>query len=602
MKNERRSLSGLVNKVDNKKEMGASILPTTRWELSEANEEIRHLLVRELGISPIISQVLINRNILNPDDGRRYLSPSLNNLQNPFLMKDMQEGVDRLIRAIHNREKVLIYGDYDADGITSTAVLVKFLRKIHDDVKYYIPDRSNEGYSLNRTAIDKIKSCGVKLIITVDCGISDYDEVSYANSIGIDVIITDHHEIPDRIPKAVAVINPNRSDCRFPFKHLAGVGIAFNFIIALRGKLREDGFWKDKEYPNLKDYLDLVALGTIGDLVPPIDDNRILVKIGLDLITENKRIGLKALRKVAGIEYNVVDSNMAAFNIVPRINAAGRVGCPGDAVQLLLTEDMSEAMEIARKLDAYNRERQKMEKVVLNEILDTIDTTIDLQKVSSFVFASHKWHPGVIGIVASRLVEKYYRPTMLISIKDGIGKGSGRSITEFNMYRGLKKCDSLLLAYGGHRYAAGISIKEEDIKEFGSRLDEIIREDLAIADFIPRTIIDVQCSLNVIDHELVSQIDMLSPFGSMNPEPVLCVRNVDVTSPTIVGNNHLRMRISGKGVSYNSIWFSKGHFANTLSKSMFDIVFTPQINHWNNTHSIQLKIKDMAVPSSGVSM
>lgn len=575
--------------------MTTPTLPTTHWKLPEANEETQHLLVRELGVSPVISQMLINRNILNPDDAKKHLSPSLNDLHNPFLLKDMQEGVDRLIKAVYNREKVLIYGDYDADGITSVALLVKFLREIHDDVAYYIPDRISEGYSLNIGAIDKIKSEGAKLIITVDCGISDYDEVSHANSLGMDIIILDHHEVPDRIPNAIAAINPNRGDCRFPFKHLAGVGVAFNFLIALRGKLREDGFWENRKYPNLKEYLDLVALGTIGDLSPMIDENRIFARTGLDLITENKRVGLGALRKVSGTETSVVDSRVASFNLIPRINAAGRIGSPDDAVQLLLTDDINEAAEIARKLDAYNRERQGMEKVILSEILDTIDTTIDLRKTSSIVLASDKWHPGVIGIVASRLVERYYRPAMLISLKDGIGRGSGRSITEFNMYQGLKRCDSMFLSFGGHRYAAGISIREEDIKEFGSRFDEIIRETLPVSDIIPQTIIDAQCSLNEINNELVSQIEMLAPFGSMNPEPVLCVRNVNVKSPSIVGNNHLRMRINGDGISCNSIWFNKGHFIDTLSGSTFDIVFTPQINHWNGTSSIQLKMKDMAV-------
>ena len=576
--------------------MSAQILPTTHWRLPKVNKEIEHLLVREFSINSIMSRILINRNILNPDDAKRFLSPSLSDLHNPFLLKDMGKGVDRLIKAIYNREKVLIYGDYDADGITSVALLVKFLKGIHDNVAYYIPDRVNEGYSLNISAIDKIASVGVKLIITVDCGISDYDEVSYANSLGIDVIISDHHEVGGRIPKAVAAINPNRSDSSFPFKYLAGVGVAFNFLIALRGRLREDGFWKNRRYPNLKEYLDLVALGTIGDISPMIGENRIFARIGLDLITEGMRVGLNALKEVSGIENRVVDSTIAAFNLIPRINAAGRIGSPDDAVQLLLTDDISEARKIARRLDACNQKRQRMEKAILNEVLKEVDTAIDYHKVNSFVFASTKWHPGVIGIVASRLVERYYRPTILISLKDGIGRGSGRSIDRFNMYQGLKRCDPLLLSYGGHRYAAGISIKEENIKMFSNCFDEIVRKDFSASDLIPQTIIDTQCSLNVIDRDLISQFDTLAPFGSMNPEPVLCVRNVNVVSSTIVGNNHLRMRISGDGISCNSIWFSKGHFINALLGSQFDIAFTPQMNYWNGTSGIQLKMKDMAFP------
>lgn len=550
-------------------------------------------MVSELGLNPLISRILIKRNISTVDDVKKYLSPSLNDLHNPFHMKDMQEGVDRLIKAIYDREKVLIYGDYDADGITSVALLVKFLKKIHDDVTYYIPDRIGEGYSLNINAIDKIKSDNVSLIITVDCGISDYDEISYAGSLGMDVIILDHHAVPDKIPEAAAVINPTRGDCRFPFKDLAGVGVAFNFLIALRGRLREDRFWKNGEYPNLREYLDLVALGTIGDLSPLVDENRIFTRIGLELITEGKRVGLNALKEVSGMEYSVIDSNGAAFSLIPRLNAAGRIGFPKDAVQLLLTDDVNEAVKIAGHLDACNRERQKIEKVVLSEITDIIDTSMDLRETSSFVFASNKWHPGVIGIVASRLVDRYCKPAMLISLKNGIGKGSGRSIAGFDMYQGLKRCDSLLVSYGGHRYAAGIVIKEDAIEEFNNCFDEIIREDLAVSDVAPQTDIDAQCSLSEIDHQMVSQLDMLAPFGSMNPEPVLCVRNVNVISPTIVGNNHLKMQISGDGALCNSIWFNKGHFIDIIS-GPFDIAFTPQINYWNGVHSVQLKMKDMA--------
>jgi len=574
--------------------MNAKSLPTTQWRLPEGNRDVQDLLVRELGINPIISQILTNRDISSPDEARKYLSPSLFDLHNPFLMKDMQKGVRRLIKAIYNREKIVIYGDYDADGITSIVVLLKFLKEIGNTVDYYIPDRTGEGYGLNRSAIDRMKSNGANLIITVDCGISDLEEVSYARTIGIDTIILDHHEVPDRLPNAVAVIDPNRKDCQFPFKHLAAVGIVFNFLIALRSSLRKDGFWRNNRYPNLKEYLDLVALGTIGDISPLIDENRIFTKIGLDLITDDKRIGLKTLKEISGLENQVIDSRGVSFCLTPRINAAGRIGSPRDAVELLLADDLKEAREIARKLDAYNRKRQTIEKSIFNEILEEIKKMADPEKSSSLVFASPKWHPGVIGIVASRLVDMYCRPAILISLKDGIGKGSGRSIGDFNIYEGLKRCDSLLLSYGGHQYAAGISIREEDIKNFTSLLNGVIQE--KVCDFTTQTIIDAQCNLNNITHDLLCQIDTLAPFGRKNPEPILCVRNVNVTTPTIVGNNHLRMRVNGDGVSCNSIWFSKGYFIHTLSESALDIVFTPQINHWKGSDNIQLEMRDIAPP------
>jgi single-stranded-DNA-specific exonuclease len=571
-------------------------LPTTYWKLTEGNQDIQSLFVRELGITPTLSRILMSRQILTTEHAHRYLSPSLNDLHNPFLMKDMQKGVERLIKAIHTNETVGIYGDYDVDGITSVVVLLKFLRDMGHHAVYYIPDRIQEGYGLNRNAIEKLRAEGVALIVTVDCGISDHEQICFAKSIGMDTIVLDHHEVPNTIPDAVAVIDQNREECRFPFKNLAAVGIVFNFLIALRGALRKDGFWANRKYPNLKEYLDLVALGTIGDISPLVDENRIFAKIGLDLITEGRRVGLKALKEVCAIDNQVIDTAKASFCLIPRINAAGRLASASEAVQLLLTDDMNEARDIANRLEVYNRKRQSMEKAILHEILDEIDKNINPEEVGSLVFASNKWHPGVIGIVASRLVDRYYRPAIIISLKDGIGKGSGRSVAGFNIYQGLKKCDSLLLSYGGHRYAAGISIREENIKEFAVLLENTIRNDMDISEFISQTFIDAQCNLHDINHELMSQIGMLAPFGSKNPEPVLCVRNIRISSQSVVGNSHLWMRVSGNGVSHNSIWFTKGHFINSLSGDAMDIAFTPQISHWKGISDIQLKLKDMSVP------
>ncbi len=578
--------------------MTAVSLPTTQWRLLEGDRDIQEMLVRELHIHHIVSRILTSRQILTSEDANRYLSPSLNDLHNPLLMMDMQKGIQRLIGAIYNGEKIVIYGDYDADGVTAVVVLLKFLREIDPTVAYYIPDRIKEGYGLNKPAIDRMKAGNIKLIITVDCGVSDHEQISYARSAGIDTIILDHHEVPNTLPDAVAIIDQNRRECMFPFKDLAAVGIVFNFLIALRGKLRKDGFWENKKYPNLRDYLDLVALGTIGDICPLIDENRVFTKVGLDLITEGKRVGLRALKEICGIDTQVIDSGKASFCLIPRINAAGRVATANEAVQLLLTDNIEEARRIAQNLEIYNRKRQAMERTILNEIINEIEKTIDPGTVRSLVFASDKWHPGVIGIVASKLVDRYNRPTILISLKDGIGKGSGRSISDFNIYLGLKECDALLLSYGGHRYAAGISIKEEDIKEFAIMLENIISKEINISDFVSQTNIDAMCNLNDINHELISQIGRLAPFGSGNPEPVLCVRNINVTSQSVVGNNHLWMRLTGDGISYNSIWFNKGHLIDYLSGSALDIAFTPHINNWNGAYDIQLKMKDMSVPAN----
>lgn len=556
------------------------------------------MLARELSIHRIVSRILTSRQIMTPDDANRYLYPSLHNLHNPLLMKDMQKGVQRLIKAINDHEKIVIYGDYDADGVTSVAVLMKFLSAIVNTVSYYIPDRIEEGYGLNGHAIEKMKADGVTLLITVDCGISDHEQISYARSCGIDTIILDHHEVPQNLPDALAIINQNRKDCNFPFKDLAAVGIVFNFLIALRGRLRKDGFWFNKKYPNLREYLDLVALGTIGDICPLVDENRIFAKIGLDLITECKRVGLKALKEICRVENQVIDSGKASFCLIPRINAAGRVASANEAVQLLLTENIEEARLIAQNLETYNRKRQAVERNILNDILEEIKKKTDPEKVRSLVFASDKWHPGVIGIVASKLVDRFCRPTILISLKDGIGKGSGRSVADFNIYEGLKECHSLLLSYGGHRYAAGISIKEEYIKEFSGMFEDVISKEIHDSAFVSQTNIDAVCNLSDITHELISQIGRLAPFGSGNPEPILCVRNVNVASQSVVGNNHLCMRLKGDGMAYNSIWFNKGHLIDFLSGPALDIAFTPHMSNWNGVYDIQLKMKDMSLPAS----
>ncbi len=563
--------------------------------MREEDKDCQELLIRELGVSDIISRILISRNIVNPDDARRYLSPSLCDLHNPFLMQDMKKAVQRLIHAIHLQEKVVIYGDYDADGITSVVVLLRFLRQIYEGVTYYIPDRITEGYGLNLAAVERMRSEGISLIVTVDCGISDHEQIAYAKKFGIDTIILDHHQLSNTLPEAVAVVNPNRTDCLFPFKHLAAVGIVFNFLIALRGALRQEGFWKNDLYPNLKEYLDLVALGTIGDIAPLLDENRIFVKMGLDLMTEDRRMGIRALKLVSGIEHQVIDASKASFCLIPRINAAGRVASAKEAVELLLSENPVKADELAWKLDGFNRKRQAMEKLIFSEILQQVGDQFDTEKIGPLVFASPNWHPGVIGIVASRMVDRFGRPTILISLKDGIGKGSGRSIADFNIYQGLKRCESLLLSYGGHHFAAGISIREEDIDKFSTLFREVVHENSPEADFTALTTIDAQCSLMEINHELLSQFDQLAPFGSRNPEPILCVRNVTVASPSIVGNNHLKMRVSSNGVSRNSIWFSSGQFLQELSAAQLDIVFTPQINYWNGLSDIQLKMRDVAV-------
>ncbi|MEN6360642.1 MAG: single-stranded-DNA-specific exonuclease RecJ [Smithella sp.] len=573
-------------------------LPVTQWKIKESgHKNIEESLAKEFGVHPIISQLILNRHVASLEDAYRYLYPSLNDLHSPFLMQDMKKGVGRLMQALHDGEEIVIYGDYDADGITSVVILYKFIKQLTGKVSYYIPDRVQEGYGLKIPVIDQFKKRSIKLIITVDCGISDIEQIAYAKSIGIDTIVLDHHEIAEQLPEAAACINPNRTDCAFPFKHLAGVGIAFNFLIALRGTLRKEGFWKDGAYPNLKEFLDVVALGTIGDIAPLVGENRIFAKIGLELITEGKRPGIKALKEVSGIDGQLIDSFKASFCLIPRINAAGRIASPLDAVELLLAENMEEARPLAEKLDLYNRRRQAMEKDILNEILGQLGTNPDLENMNALVFSSEKWHPGVVGIVASRLVDLFSRPTFVISLKDGVGKGSGRSVSDFNMHKGLQQCASLLLSYGGHYRAAGISIKEDDIDEFAIMLDEIIRNSVQSSEMVSQTFIDGECRLQDINLELIHQMSLLAPFGCENPEPVLCTRNLKVSSPVVVGNNHLKFRLTANDASINAIWFGMGKYLSAVNGASLDVVFSPQINYWNGSSDIQLKMKDAAILS-----
>ena len=571
-------------------------LPVTQWQLKDTgHENIEESLAKEFGIHRIISQMIANRHIASLEEARCYLYPSLNDLRSPFLMQDMKIGVSRLLKAIYDGEGIVIYGDYDADGITSVVILYKFIKELTPHVTYYIPDRVQEGYGLKIPVIDQFKSKNVKLIITVDCGVSDVEQIAYAKSIGIDTIVLDHHEITDQLPVAVACINPNRPDCPFPFKHLAGVGIAFYFLIALRGSLRKEGFWKDGQYPNLKEYLDIVALGTIGDIAPLVRENRIFAKIGLELITEGKRPGIRALKEVSGIDGQVIDSFRASFCLIPRINAAGRIASALDAVDLLLAENMDQARPLAEKLDLHNRRRQAMEKDIFNEIIGQLGANPDLENTNALVFSSEKWHPGVVGIVASRLVDLFSRPTFVISLKDGVGKGSGRSVSDFNMHKGLQQCAPLLLSFGGHYRAAGISIKEDDIDEFAIMLDEIIGNSIESSEIVSHTFIDAECNLQDINLDLIHQMTLLAPFGCENPEPILCARNIKASSPVVVGHNHLKMRLTSDGASVNAIWFGMGKHLGAINGANLDVVFSPQINYWNGSSDIQLKMKDAVV-------
>lgn len=557
-----------------------------RWQVRETDKNFQDILSRELKIHPLTAQLLINRGIVDIDNASCFLSPNLKNLHNPFLMKDMDKAVDRIITALQKKEDIVIYGDYDVDGTTATSVLYLFLKEVGAKVSYYIPERLKEGYGLNKPALESLCKNGAKIIITTDCGISSYDEVSFANSIGLDVLVTDHHEVTSKIPPAFAILNPKQADCRFPFKELAGVGVAFNLAMAIRSRLRDNGCFTNGE-PNLKNYLDIVALGTIADMVPLIDENRIFAKIGLEETAKGSRIGIKALKDISRINGNIKSGHIS-FQLAPRINAAGRLERADIAVQLLTTDDADEAARLARELDMENSARQDIEKEILKQAIEIIENR-DGKLENAIILASEKWHQGVIGVVASKLVDIYYRPTILISLSGDAGKGSARGIKAFHILEGLQKCSQHLEKFGGHKAAAGLSINKRHIPAFKEAFLNTATH-LKDEDFIPALSLDSSIHLDELNEKVVTEMDSLAPFGLGNPEPLLCSRETRVVQSQIVGSNHLRFKATQKNRVFNAIAFGFGDM-HPLADKYIDMAFTPQIEEWNGNRDLKLNVK-----------
>lgn len=585
-----------------------------RWIVRSPDIEIQGLLEREIKLSPLMARLLINRGIVDVDKAFCFLSPSLKNLHDPFRMKDMDKAVFRIARAIRDKEKIVVYGDYDVDGTTATALLCLFFNAVNASVSHYIPERLKQGYGLNREALKQLADTGARLVITADCGITNYEETLFANSLGLDVIITDHHEPPDRLPPAYAILNPKQSDCSFPFKELAGVGVAFNLAIALRTRMRECGMLNaEGGAPNLKNYTDLVALGTVADMVPLLDENRIFVKYGLDELSAGKRPGIRALKEISGIS-GAVTTGAVGFQLAPRINAAGRLDNASLGVRLLLTLDDREAMDIARELDRENLERQRLEKKILSDAIDIVeDKAFEIHTKKGIVLAREGWHPGVIGIVASRLVDRYRRPTIVISIQDKSGKGSARGIRNFHILDALEKCKDVLERFGGHKMAAGLTISKENIELFETSFYSLTEESLSFEDLMPEISLDSYIALAELNEKIVAEIGFLAPFGMANPEPLLGARGADIIQSEVVGNNHLRLKIrQAEGLRlkaeektvfpsalslkpsacFDGIAYGMGGI-HPVKGNGFDIAFMPYIDEWNGNRSLRLKVKEI---------
>ncbi|MFH1076296.1 MAG: single-stranded-DNA-specific exonuclease RecJ, partial [Pseudomonadota bacterium] len=518
------------------------------WIVSTPDPDQAECIGKGIKCHPITAGLLVNRGITDTNQAERFIRPSLSALRKPSLMQGISEAVERVIQAIAKHEWILIFGDYDADGVTSTVLLLEFLKEAGANALHYIPDRFQEGYGLKINHIIKVAvPNNVRLIITVDCGINSVDAVKEAADRGIDVIITDHHEAPDTIPNAYAVIDPKHKKCSFPFSGLAGVGVALFFVIALRSRLREKGVWQGASGPNLKTACDLVALGTIADMAPLLEENRILVKAGLEVLCSLPRPGIKALMDISGIAKPEIEARDVAFMLAPRINAAGRLANAESALKLLTAPNYDTALTFARFLDETNRKRQEIEKTVFREASKLLAINPSLLQKRSIVVWGEGWNEGVIGIVASRLVSKYHRPVILISVKNGTGKGSARSIEGFNICEGLNDCSECLDSFGGHEFAAGLSLSSNRIKAFEDRFEKTVHRSTEETDFVPKIKIDCAIRFSEIDETLIDEIELFAPFGAGNPEPLFASYDVDVIDSQVVGRSHLRMTLKQAG-------------------------------------------------------
>ena len=554
-------------------------MPHRRWFVQRTNPEYIRYLSRAASVSPAFAQILINRGIKTPEAIKAFVSPSVDDLIDPVTLSGVKEATGIIKDAIRSGKGILVHGDYDADGITGTAIMFSAIERLGGRVHYFIPERLKHGYGFHKTGVEYAKGVGAELIITVDCGITSFEAVKIAKDEGVEVIITDHHEPKHdrtgalKIPDASAVVNP-RLDSGVPV--LSGSAVALKVAQALL------------DVDEAVAMLDLACLGTVADVIPLIEESRVIVKEGLELINEAARPGIKALKEVSGINGRILSAGLLSFTLIPRINASGRIDHAGSVLELLITDDPDRAYKIAQRIDKLNSKRQRIEEDVHNEAMEQLSYKgYDL----TIVLASEGWHEGVVGIVASRLTEMYYRPTFVFTIKDGVAQGSARSIPSFDLYDGLLKCSDILLSFGGHRQAAGLRLEAERLEEFEERMNRIIAETLTDEDLIPTLTLDASVSLKEVNFNLLREIKLLEPLGYGNPEPVLGTKGLEVIEPRVVGNNHLKMRLKERSFYIDAIGFDLGEMLDVVeSSSRVDVAYIPQINEWEGGRNIQLKL------------
>jgi len=571
-----------------------------RWtfpvaELSPTDMEKIKRLSDELTVSPVIAEILVRRGIDTFDRAKRFFRPSLDDLHDPFLMDGMDLAVERIVRAIANKEKLLVYGDYDVDGTNGAALLWTFLNSVHANVEYFIPDRIKDGYGLSISGIERAKGRGVQLLVAVDCGITALKPVERAHELGLDVIICDHHEPADVIPSAFAVLDPLKPTCKYPFKTLCGCSVAFKLIQALSqnpvlGPYLEDGG------QSIDQYLDFVTLATTADIVNLTGENRVLVKLGLELLNTNPRPGVHALIESSGLRLGTITAGQIVFVLAPRINAVGRLGDATRAVELLTSDSFTVALERARVFEEENRNRRKIDEETFIEAQQIVERFLDIDNEGAIILHQETWHPGVIGIVASRLVERYYRPTIMMTTVDGVAKGSARSVAGFDIYQALKRCEDKLVQFGGHKYAAGLSVEIDRLDEFKEAFNLVAKELLTEELLTPEIRIDAEIPLQEITPKFVRVLSQFAPFGPENMRPVFVARNVELYgTPRIVGRNHLKFKVRSNGQVFDAIGFNLGSLIEQLlhGRKTLDIAFSLDEGEYAGEAVPQLKIRDL---------
>lgn len=564
-----------------------------RWTIKNVEDEYSvKSLADSLNISDILARLLVERNVRTFSDAKQFFRPSLDSLHDPFLMDNMEEATTRLIEALTENQLICIYGDYDVDGTCATAVLYLFLKELDANVEYYIPNRLEEGYGLSKASVDQVKEKGTSLLITVDCGITAIEETGYANQLGMDVIICDHHQPKEVLPNALAVLDPLKTSCDYPFKYLSGAGVAFKLAQGTGERI-------GKRDLCLK-YLDLVALAGAADIVPLIDENRVLVAGGLNMINTNPRPAMEALIEVSHLKPGELNSGQVVFTIAPRINAVGRMGDAERAVELLIAVDKTEALKLAGILETENYERRKIDVDTFDSAIEMVESYLDKKNDLSIVLHYEDWHPGVIGIVASRLVEKYYRPTVLLTTVDGVAKGSARSIANFNIYEALEKCEDLLVHFGGHQAAAGVAVEIDKVEEFKEKFNNVVRESVTEEDLLPEIKIDSRLKFSEITPKFLKILEQFSPFGPGNMRPVFISEDVQILNvPRIVGTNHLLLSLKQRGSErvFDCIGFNMGEWYDPIinNSSKIDVVFTIDKTVRDGRVFPQFRLKDIRI-------